>query len=39
MILFHRYPHGIRSVAGFAYGMSQLSWSTFLVLNLAAAGL
>jgi membrane protein DedA with SNARE-associated domain len=39
MILFHRYPHGIRSVAGFAYGMSQLSWSTFLVLNFAAAGL
>ena len=39
MILFHRYPHGIRGVAGFAYGMSQLPWSTFLVLNLGAAGL
>jgi len=39
MILFHRYPHGIRSVAGFAYGMSQLPWSTFLALNFAAAGL
>ncbi|HEY6381970.1 MAG TPA: VTT domain-containing protein [Pseudolabrys sp.] len=39
MILFHRYPHGIRGVAGFAYGMSRLSWSTFLVLNFAAAGL
>ena len=39
MILFHRYPHGIRGVAGFAYGMSQLRWSTFLVLNFAAAGL
>jgi membrane protein DedA with SNARE-associated domain len=39
MILLHRYPHGIRSVAGFAYGMSALSWSRFLVLNLAAAGL
>src|SRR3954466_1393329 len=24
MIMIHRYPHGIRSVAGFAYGMSQL---------------
>ena len=23
MILFHRYPHGIRGVAGFAYGMSR----------------
>jgi membrane protein DedA with SNARE-associated domain len=39
MILFHRYPHGIRGVAGFAYGMSQLSWPTFLVLNFFAAGL
>lgn len=27
MILFHRYPHGIRGVAGFAYGMSPLSWA------------
>ncbi len=39
MILFHRYPHGIRGVAGFAYGMSKLPWSTFLVLNFVAAGL
>src|SRR5215510_10490256 len=29
MILFHRYPHGIRGVAGFAYGISRLPWSTF----------
>ena len=39
MILFHRYPHGIRGIAGFAYGMSRLSWPTFLVLNFVAAGL
>lgn len=39
MVLFHRYPHGIRGVAGFAYGMSQLPWSTFLALNFCAAGL
>jgi len=39
MILVHRYPHGIRGVAGFAYGMSRLPWSTFLVLNFCAAGL
>jgi membrane protein DedA with SNARE-associated domain len=39
MILLHRYPHGIRGVAGFAYGISQLSWSTFLALNFVAAGL
>ena len=39
MILFHRYPHGIRGVAGFAYGISRLPWSTFLLLNFVAAGL
>lgn len=38
MIMTHRYPHGIRGVAGFAYGMSQLPWSTFLMLNFVAAG-
>jgi membrane protein DedA with SNARE-associated domain len=38
MILLHRYPHGIRGVAGIAYGMSQLPWSTFLALNFVAAG-
>jgi len=39
MILFHRYPHGIRGLAGFAYGMSRLSWPTFLAFNFVAAGL
>lgn len=39
MILFHRYPYGIRGAAGFAYGMSGLSWPRFLALNFAAAGL
>ena len=39
MILFHRYPHGIRGVAAFAYGISNLPWSTFLALNFVAAGL
>ena len=39
MILFHRYPHGIRGVAGFAYGISRLPWPTFLALNFCAAGL
>ena len=39
MILFHRFPHGIRGIAGFAYGMSRLPWSTFLALNFVAAGL
>jgi membrane protein DedA with SNARE-associated domain len=39
MILLHRFPHGIRGVAGVAYGISQLPWSTFLALNFVAAGL
>ena len=39
MILFHRYPHGLRGVAAFAYGLSRLPWSTFLALNFVAAGL
>jgi len=39
MVLAHRYPHGIRGVAGFAYGMSTLSWSSFLPINLVASGL
>ena len=39
MILLHRYPHGIRGVAGFAYGMSDLPWSAFLLLNFVGAGL
>jgi membrane protein DedA with SNARE-associated domain len=39
MILIHRYPHGIRGVAGFAYGVSSLPWATFLVLNFVAAGI
>jgi membrane protein DedA with SNARE-associated domain len=39
MILLHRYPHGIRGVAAFAYGMSPLPWPTFLALNLVAAAI
>ena len=39
MILFHRYPHGLRGVAGFAYGMSELPWSAFLLLSFLSAGI
>ena len=39
MILLHRYPHGIRGLAGFAYGMSPLPWAKFLAMNFLAAGL
>ncbi|MPZ56746.1 MAG: hypothetical protein GEU91_09680 [Rhizobiales bacterium] len=37
--LIHRYPNGIRSVAGFAFGMSRLPRSTFHTLNVVAAGI
>ena len=39
MIMAHRYPHGIRGVAGFAYGMSNVSWAAFLPINLVASGI
>lgn len=39
MIMIHRFPHGLRGLAAFAYGMSRLPWSTFLALNFIAAGL
>lgn len=39
MILLHRFPNGIRGLAGFAYGMSRLPWPAFLALNFVAAGL
>jgi membrane protein DedA with SNARE-associated domain len=39
IVMLHRYPHGIRGVAGLAYGISRLPWPTFLVLNFVAAGL
>ena len=37
--MVHRFPHGLRGVAGFAYGISRLPWPTFLALNFVAAGL
>lgn len=39
MVLTHRYPHGIRGAAAFAYGISRMTWSTFLTLNLVAAAI
>jgi membrane protein DedA with SNARE-associated domain len=38
MVMLHRFPHGIRGLAGFAYGISRLPLSTFLALNFVAAG-
>jgi len=37
--MIHRYPNGIRSVAGFAFGMSRLPRSTFHLLNVVSAGI
>jgi membrane protein DedA with SNARE-associated domain len=39
MIMVHRYPHGLRGVAAFAYGASSLPWPRFLVLNFISAGI
>ena len=39
MILAHRYPHGIRGLAGFAFGMSGISGLRFLVINFVSAGI
>jgi len=39
MILLHRYPHAIRGIAAFAYGVSKLPWPLFLIVNFVAAGI
>lgn len=39
MILVHRYPQGLRNLAGFAFGMSDIAWPRFLALNFVSAGL
>jgi membrane protein DedA with SNARE-associated domain len=38
VLLFHRYPHGIRGAAGFACGVGTVPVGTFLALNLIGAG-
>jgi membrane protein DedA with SNARE-associated domain len=38
MIMMHRYPQGIRVLAGLAFGMSRVPWPTFLALNFVSAG-
>jgi len=39
ILMIHRYPSGIRSVGGFAFGVSRLPRSTFHVLNVISAGI
>src|ERR1044072_2265384 len=38
MILLHRYPHGLRGVAGFAYGLARGARGAVLGVNFCAAG-
>lgn len=37
--MVHRYPNGIRNLAGLAFGMSNMTWPLFLVLNFVSAGI
>jgi membrane protein DedA with SNARE-associated domain len=39
MLLIYRYPHFIRGIAGFVFGMSVLPWPRLLILNAISAGL
>ncbi len=39
VLLVHRYPHGIRGVAGFACGIGNVPVATFLAINAVSAGL
>lgn len=38
-VFVHRYPQGIRNVAGLAFGLSQVGWLPFHILNFIAAGI
>jgi membrane protein DedA with SNARE-associated domain len=39
ILLFHRYPNGIRNIAGLACGISRLPASTFLAINFVTGGI
>jgi len=39
MLLVYRYPHGIRGLAGFVFGIANLAWPRFLLLNFVSAGI
>lgn len=38
MMMLHRYPHGTRSIAGFACGIANVPAGLFLALNVVSAG-
>jgi membrane protein DedA with SNARE-associated domain len=37
MVMLHRYPQGLRNLAGLAFGISAVTWHRFLALNLVSA--
>jgi membrane protein DedA with SNARE-associated domain len=37
--LIHRFPYGIRGLCAFAFGLSKMPWSLFLIVNLAGAAI
>lgn len=39
MMFVYRYPHGIRGIAGFAFGMSNMPRWRFSMLNVPSAGI
>jgi membrane protein DedA with SNARE-associated domain len=39
MMFVYRYPHGIRGLAGFAFGLSTMPRGRFLALNLVSAAI
>lgn len=39
LIFVHRYPNGIRNLAGFAFGISSMPARAFLLLNVVSAGI
>lgn len=39
MLMIYRFPHGIRGLAGFVFGIAGLGWARFLALNFVSAGI
>ncbi|HWV52022.1 DedA family protein [Pseudorhodoplanes sp.] len=37
--LIHRFPYGIRGLGAFAFGLSKMPWSFFLIANLVGAAI
>lgn len=39
MLIVYRYPHGLRGLAGFVFGIARLPWPRFVLLNFVSAGI